>query len=150
LGAKSAYLHLEAPNFHKVVLSKVNSVITEKQCAASFCFYTQMDFLREIHVFLQVRWIGGSAAKWAFSILKPLVCRKYSFQKLPEFSWHNNMLDGAATFIAGFLWRDTYGSSTQVNRPTWSKLRLFPPWKTVVAGSILFQNGHNSHRKTMC
>jgi hypothetical protein len=40
IGSKSAYLHLEAPNFHKVVLSKVNSVITEKQCAASFCFYT--------------------------------------------------------------------------------------------------------------
>jgi hypothetical protein len=111
---------------------------------------TQMDFLREIHVFLQVRWIGGSAAKWAFSILKTLVCRKYSVQKLTELSWHNNVLDAAATFIAGFLCRDTYGSSTQVNRPIWSKLRLFPPWKTVVAGSILFQNLGNSHRKAMC
>jgi len=111
---------------------------------------TQMEFLREIHVFLQVRWIGGSAAKWAFSILKTLVCRKYSFQNLTEFSWPNNVLDVAATFIAGFLWRDAYGSSTQVKRPIWSKVRLFPPWQAVVAGSILFQNGRNSHRKTMC
>jgi hypothetical protein len=81
--AKSAHLHLESPNFREVFLSKVNSVITEKQCAASFCFYTD-DFLREIHVFLEVRWIGGSAAKWAFSIWKTLVRRKYSFQKLSE------------------------------------------------------------------
>jgi hypothetical protein len=148
-GAKSAYLHLEAPTFHEVFLSKIHSVITEKQCAVA-SVSTQMDFLREIHVFLQVRWIGGSAAKGAFSILKSLVCRKNFFQKLTEFSWHNNVLDAAATFIAGFLWRDTYGSSTQVNRPIWSKRRLFPPCKTMVAGSILLQNLRNPDRKTMC
>jgi hypothetical protein len=39
-GAKTAHLHFESPNFREVFLSKVDSVITEKQCAASFCFYT--------------------------------------------------------------------------------------------------------------
>jgi hypothetical protein len=58
-------------------LSKRNNVLL---ASAS----TQMDFLREIHVFLEERWIGGSAAKWAFSIWKTLVRRKYSFQKLSE------------------------------------------------------------------
>ena len=81
-GAKSAYLQFESPNFHEVVLSKLTQ-LSQRNNVLLASASTQMDFLREVHVFLQVR-IGGSAAKRAFSILKTLGCRKYSFQKLSE------------------------------------------------------------------
>jgi hypothetical protein len=137
-GAKRAYLHLESPNFHQVFLSKVNSVITEKQCSASFCFYTDGFPWRDTCV-------SWSKMNW-------WICSKISLFHLENFGLYevllsktfwvsrdNNVLHAVATFIAGFLWRDTCGSSTLVNSPLWSILRLFPPWKTVVAGSILFQ-----------
>jgi hypothetical protein len=38
--------------------------------------------------------------------LKILLCKKYSFQKLTQFSKENNVVDGAASSIAGFLWRE--------------------------------------------
>jgi hypothetical protein len=47
--------------------------------------------------------------------------------KITEFSQENNVLESAASFIDGFFWRDTCVSSTQVNRPIWSKQSLFPP-----------------------
>jgi hypothetical protein len=43
--------------------------------------------------------------------------RKYSFQKLTQFSQEINVLDGAASKIAGFLWRYTCASSTQLKYP---------------------------------
>jgi hypothetical protein len=54
-------------------------------------------------------------------------CKKYSFQKLSQFSLGNNVLDTAASDIYGFPWRDTSVSSTQLNRPISNKKRLSPP-----------------------
>jgi hypothetical protein len=101
-GAKSAYLHLEAPNFHEVFLSKVNSVITEKQCAASFCFYTDGFPSRDTCV-------SSSKMNW-------WICSKMSLFHLENFglqevllsktfwvSRDNTVLYAAATFTAGFL-----------------------------------------------
>jgi hypothetical protein len=53
--------------------------------------------------------------------LKHLTCRKYSFQKLTEFSQGNNVQDDPESNIHGFLWRDTCVSSSQLNRPIWRK-----------------------------
>jgi hypothetical protein len=39
--------------------------------------------------------------------------RKYSFQKLPQFSQGINVLNAAVSNIHGFLWRDTCVSSSQ-------------------------------------
>jgi hypothetical protein len=148
-GAKSAHLHRESPNFRKVFLSKVNSVITEKQCAASFCFYTDGFPSRDTCVsWSKMNW-------WICSQMSLFHLENFGSQEvlLSKTFWvsrDNNALEAASTFLAGFLWRDTYGSSTQENRPIWSKLRLCPPWKTTVAGSIVFLNLRNSHRKTMC
>jgi glutaredoxin 2 len=44
-------------------------------------------------------------------------CRKYFCQKLIQLSEGNNVLDAAASIIDGLLWRDTFLSSTQLNRP---------------------------------
>jgi hypothetical protein len=62
-----------------------------------------------------------------FSTLKTMICRKYSFQKLNEFSQGNNVPDVPASNSDGFLWRDTCVSSTQLNRPICRKQSLFPP-----------------------
>jgi hypothetical protein len=41
------------------------------------------------------------------STLKSLICRKFSIQKLTEFSLEHKELDTAACKIDGILWRDT-------------------------------------------
>jgi hypothetical protein len=44
--------------------------------------------------------------------LKTMISRKYSFQKLTQFSKGNNVPDAAASNIDGFLWRDICVYST--------------------------------------
>jgi hypothetical protein len=61
--------------------------------------------------------------------MKTMIWRKYSFQKLTQFTQGNNVLDAAASNTDGFVLRDTYVSSTQLNRPIWDKLSLSPPEK---------------------
>jgi hypothetical protein len=45
-----------------------------------------------------------------------MICRKYCFQKVTQFSQENQVLDAPASNTVGCLWRDTCGSSTQLNR----------------------------------
>jgi hypothetical protein len=78
---------------------------------------TWMVFFGEIHVFIQLSWIGVFGTKWVPSTLKIEICRVHSFQKLTEFSEGRTGLDVLASNIDGFLWRDTCVSSTQLNRP---------------------------------
>jgi hypothetical protein len=72
--------------------------------------------------------------------MKIMICQKYSFQKLTEFSQGDNVVDAVAAKIDGYLWGDTCVSSTQRNRPIWSKQSQFAPCNTEVAGSILFKS----------
>jgi hypothetical protein len=72
--------------------------------------------------------------EWAFlqqnepiSTLKTMIFRKYSFQKLTQFSEGNNVLDAPASNTDGFPSRDTCVSSTHMNRPIWSKQSVYPP-----------------------
>jgi hypothetical protein len=60
----------------------------------------------EIHVFLQVSWIDLIGANKDYLHLKHLSCRKYSFQKLTEFSQKNNVLDAPASKTHSCFWRD--------------------------------------------
>jgi hypothetical protein len=69
------------------------------------------------------------------STLKTMTCKMYSFQNLSQFSQGNNVLHTPVCNIDGFLYRDTCVSSTDLNRPIWSKQILSPP---KVAGSIPF------------
>jgi hypothetical protein len=61
------------------------------------------------------------------STLKSVICRKYIFQKLTQFSQGNNVLDASAPNIGVSLWRDVCVSSTQMNSPTWNKKNLSLP-----------------------
>jgi hypothetical protein len=48
-----------------------------------------------------------------FSTLKTTICRKYSFQKLPQMSQGNNVLDAPASYTDGFLqpsWIGLFGT----------------------------------------
>jgi hypothetical protein len=76
-----------------------------------------MVFFREIMCFLNLAEKSFLEQNERFSTLKTMICRKYSFQKLTQFSQANNVLGAAASNIVGFLWRDTCVSSTQLNRP---------------------------------
>jgi hypothetical protein len=62
-----------------------------------------------------------------FPTLKPMICRKYSCQKLSKFSQGNNVLDAPASNIDGFLWRYICVSSTVLNWPIRNKICLCPP-----------------------
>jgi hypothetical protein len=63
------------------------------------------------------------------STLKLLSCRKYSSQKLIQFSQGNNVLNSPASNTRGFLSRDTFVSSTQPNMPIYRKHSLSPPFE---------------------
>jgi hypothetical protein len=56
-----------------------------------------------------------------------MVCRKYSFQRVSEFSQGNNLLEAAASNMDGFLWRDTFVSSSQLNRAICRNMSTNPP-----------------------
>jgi hypothetical protein len=59
--------------------------------------------------------------------MKTMICLKYSFQKLAQFSQENNVLDATPSNIDGFPWRGVCVSSTQLNRPIWKKESLCQP-----------------------
>jgi hypothetical protein len=104
--AKRDKLHLETPKLQEVFLSKTNTFLIGKQCARCSCSNTD-SFSREIHVFLHLIWLSIFGKIKPFSSLKILICRKYSFQKLTQFSQGSNVRGDVASNIDGFLWRDT-------------------------------------------
>jgi hypothetical protein len=63
--------------------------------------------LRYIYMFHWLRWIRLFVSKTAYLHLEIPSCRKFSFQKLTQFSQGNNVLDVAASNTDAFLWRDT-------------------------------------------
>jgi hypothetical protein len=62
-----------------------------------FCNLSEYTYLEQIEV---------------ISSLKHLGCKKYSFQKLSQFSQGNNILDAPASTTNRVLSRDTFVSST--------------------------------------
>jgi hypothetical protein len=86
-----------------------------------------MLFFREAHVFLKICWIGLFGTKWVSFHLEKSKCRKYSFQKLTEFSQGNQVLDAPASNTDNILPRDTCVSSTQMKRPIWTNISLAQP-----------------------
>ena len=86
----------------------------------------------------------------SFSSWKILICMKKYFQKVTQFSQGNNVLHATASNRHGFLWVGAYVSSSQLNRPIWSKQNLSPPRNRRRAGSSLFKKILNSHWEIMC
>jgi hypothetical protein len=88
-------------------------------------------FFLEIHAFLQLSWICLFGAMETIFTMETINCKEYSFQNPTQFSQGNHVLDVPASNTDGFLLRDTSVSSTWLNRPTWSKESLSPPWKLI-------------------
>jgi hypothetical protein len=93
---------------------------------------THVVFFQEIHVILQLSWIGLLATNRAFSTMKILIWRKYLFQKLALFQQGNNVLDTSDSNTHGFLSRDTFASSSYLNKPVWKKKECFSTLKTLI------------------
>jgi hypothetical protein len=55
-----------------------------------------------------------------------MICWKYSYQKVTQSSQVNNVLDAPVYNIFGFLLRDSYVSSTQLDRLILNKISLSP------------------------
>jgi hypothetical protein len=109
---------------------------------------TQMVLFREIHVLILLCWIGIFGTKAAYFHWTNWCCRRYSFQKLPQFSQEDNVLDTPACQTDVFC-RDLHVFSTYLNRPLWNKMSLCPRWKLWCENSIPFKNELRSHRETI-
>jgi hypothetical protein len=57
----------------------------------------------------------------SFSFLENCELQEVFLQKLTQFSYENNVLDAVVVNVDGFVLRDTFVPSTQLNRPTWHK-----------------------------
>jgi hypothetical protein len=68
---------------------------------------TQMVFFKGFICFFNLAEEAYLEQNEAFSTLETMICRKYSFQKLTQFSQGNNVLDAAAFSVEGFLWKGT-------------------------------------------
>ena len=101
-GANIAYVHLETPQLQEVFLSKSNTILTGIQCAVAPAS-NMNGFLSEIHVFLQLSWIGLFGTKLAYLQHEIVICIVYYSRNLTKFSQENNALNGAVSNIDGFL-----------------------------------------------
>jgi hypothetical protein len=76
-----------------------------------------------------------------------MICSKYTFQKLTQFSQGNNVIDIAASNIDGVLRRDTCVSSTQLNS-LFGESRAYlhletPKLQEVFLSKTKFEQGNN-------
>jgi hypothetical protein len=62
-----------------------------------------MIFLEVIYLFVQLLEYACLQERELISTLKHLSCRKYSFEKLPQFSQGNNVLDAPPSNMDDFL-----------------------------------------------
>jgi hypothetical protein len=79
----------------------------------------------EIHVFLQLSWFLLFGANRVYFPLEIPACRKYSFEKLTQFSQGNHVLDAPASNPNGSLSRDTCVLSTYLHRPIGRRWAFF-------------------------
>jgi hypothetical protein len=102
LKKKMTFLRLENSDLQEVFHSKTNSITQGNNVVNAVTSNIQVVF-GELHVFLQLNWMGLFGTKWASSTLKTMNHRKYYFPKLTQYSQGNNVLDTAASNIDGFL-----------------------------------------------
>jgi hypothetical protein len=74
-----------------------------------------MVFFQEIQDSFNLAALAFLEQKEPISALKTVICRKYSFQKLSQFSQAINVLDAPASNTDVFMSRDTCVSSTLLN-----------------------------------
>jgi hypothetical protein len=123
-GLKSMYVHLETLKVEAVILPKLAHFSRENNVLVTPSSNT-IGFFWEIHMLCQHSSIGPTRIKWAFSYLKIVIFRNYSFQKLTIFTV-KQCPRCSCCYHTWISLRDTWVSSTQLNRPTWNIIRLSP------------------------
>jgi hypothetical protein len=90
---------------------------------------TQVVFFRDIHIHVLINSTGEAYLKQnqPFSKTTTMIYRKYSFQKLTQFTQGYNVQDAAAFNTDCFLLTRTCVSSTQESSPIWNKMSLSAP-----------------------
>jgi hypothetical protein len=101
-GRKRAILHLENYDLQDVFLTKISSVLMGKQC--STCSSSNTDcFLWSDKYVSSSQQLDLFVTKWVILHLENYDWRKYSFQKLTQFSLDYNALDTPASNRDGFV-----------------------------------------------
>jgi hypothetical protein len=98
-----------------------------------------MLFFQEIHVFLQLGWIGLFGNKWAFVTFETTDYKVVFHRKTNSVITENNVQESPPSNVGGFLSKGTCVSSTQPNRPIWKKNVGFCPLKPVLGRQHSFQ-----------
>jgi hypothetical protein len=127
-GTNRDYFHLEKPTLQEVFFSKLTQ-FSQRNNMIDTLVLTQIVFILDIHVFLQLSWIVLFGTKWAFLWLG------YSHWQEVFLSKTNAVLTGKECgrcswfWHNGFLLREKCVSSTQLSRSIWKKQSLPPLWK---------------------
>jgi hypothetical protein len=116
--------HLERFDLQEIFLSITNLILTGKQ-GGKCCNFWQRWLSLERHIcFINSAELASLEHSKPISILKHLSCKKFSFQKLTQFSQGSNVLDALASNTDGFPLRDICVTSTWMNRPVLRKWTL--------------------------
>jgi hypothetical protein len=105
-GSIWVFLYLENSDFQEVLHSITKSIHTGKQWASGLSCSPDC-VLQEIHEYIQLSCIDFFGTKWAFVHIEVLICMKYSFQNLIQFSQGSNVLEAAVSNTDGSLCWDT-------------------------------------------
>jgi hypothetical protein len=132
------------------IFQKTRSIVTGKQCARKCSYQHRWFYLKRYMCFFHLGEWPYLEQNEPLKTWKILICRKYSFQRVTEFSHGNNVLQTEASSIDGFLRRDICFTSTQLKRTIWIKHSLSPPCNAQAAGSISYRNTVHSHMETIC
>jgi hypothetical protein len=116
---KWPFLILQTADWKALFLLKTNNSQREASLLMLLCLIL-MVFFQEIHMFLQLSWIGLFGTKCVFLPLQILIGRQYSFQKLTQLSQGNKVLYALSSNIDAFLLCDTCVSIIQLNGSIWN------------------------------
>jgi hypothetical protein len=107
-------------------------------------------FLIEIHVFLQLSFIGQFGANRASLHNENCDFQEVFLKKSNSMLTWKQCATAAACTIGSFLSRDTFVYSTQLNRLIWKKGALLYIEKYDLQEVFLSKKRLNSHTETMC
>jgi hypothetical protein len=117
-GTKWAFLHLEKYDLHEIFLWKSNSVLTGNRVLV----FTDCNFhllFGEIHVFLQLSWVGLFGANKAYLHFEIAKWQEILLSKTNSILKGKQCSRSPDSNTNGFLLRDKCVHSTQLNRPKW-------------------------------
>ena len=138
LGTKWAFLLLDNYDLPWVFLSRTYSSLRRKQGEGAAASKIDGSF-EEILAFRKLSWMGHVNKMSLNYALKTLICRRYSFEQVPQFSLENNALDGHSSNTDGCLWTDTYVYFSWRGLFVFNKVIIFPIFNTMIFRIFSFQ-----------